>query len=51
MGKTKEVSNEIKKLIIKTVEKKKCRKISELYDVLKPGINHIIKRFNSAQNC
>ena len=46
MGKAKEVSNKIKKLIIKAVGKNvSYRKISELYDVSKPGIRHIIKRY------
>ena len=46
MGKAKEVSDEIKKLIIKAVGKKMTyKKISELYNVSKPGICHIIKRF------
>ena len=46
MGKAKEVSDEIKKLIIKAVGKKKTyKRISELYNVSKPGICHIMKRF------
>ena len=46
MGKAKEVSDGIKKLIIKAVGKKMTyKRISELYNVSKPGICHIMKRF------
>ena len=39
MGKAKEVSDEIKKLIVKAVGKKMTyKRISELYNVSKPGI-------------
>ena len=38
MGKAKEVSNQINKLIIKTVEKMSYRRISDFYDVSKPEI-------------
>ena len=42
MGKAKEVSDEIKKLIIKAVGKKmNYKRISELYNVSKPGICHM----------
>ena len=44
MEKAKEVSNEIKKLIIKAMEKN-VKKKYELYDDSEPGISHIIKVF------
>ncbi|XP_065675550.1 uncharacterized protein LOC136091766 [Hydra vulgaris] len=46
IGKAKEVSKEIKELIIKAVGNKMTyRQISELYNVSKPGISHTMKRF------
>ena len=50
MGKAKEVLDEIKKLIIKAVGKKMTyKRISELYNVSKPGMSHYEKA-SSAQN-
>lgn len=54
MGNRKELSLEIKKLVIKAVQDKiPYRKISELYNISKPGISLLYKRFcqrNTVEN-